>query len=263
MFVAGKRLKAVKINTENNKRNNRVKKFTVAALLGAIAVTTSAQAEVYQWQDELCDNRGEFDNTKYSAKQIENSHFVFDHLNSSNLNSFFPPMDIDDLDTLSMTDLETLTEEYKQVKHNVERLDVVPEAQRYKQQLIKSIDGEYKHNKLTILAYLEPIQAMRQSPLMCKQYIEPFFRNETAVQDKWQQLVEKRALTNSYAMSRYQDEKASNPAKYAKIDLITFGFGNCVNDQVYHADSEKTYIYRQQLNKIVFGESLTKVCAEP
>ncbi len=240
-----------------------MKALTLAAILVSIAVTTSTQAEVYQWQDDLCDIKGEFDSTKYSAKQIENSHFVLYHLNSSNLNSFFPPMDINALDKISMTDLETLTEEYKRVKHNVERLDVVPEAKVYKQQLIKSIDGEYKKDRLTILAYVEPIQAMRQSPLMCKQYLAPFFKNETAVQSKWQQLVKKRALSNSYAMSRYQKEKVSNPANYAKIDLITFGFGNCVNDQVYHADSEKSYIYLQQLNKTLFGKSLTMVCDEP
>ena len=32
-----------------------MKTMTVVALLAAIAVTTSTQAEVYQWQDELCD----------------------------------------------------------------------------------------------------------------------------------------------------------------------------------------------------------------
>ena len=98
---------------------------------------------------------------------------------------------------------------------------------------------------------------------MCKQYLAPFFKNESAVQSKWKQLVEKRALSNSYAMSRYQDEKASNPAKYAKIDLITFGFGNCVNHQSYHADSEKVFKDSQKLNKILFGKSMTMVCDEP
>ena len=237
--------------------------ITVAAMLALMTVTTIAQAEVYKWQDELCDIKGDFDNKKYSAKEIKNSHFVLEGLTSANLNSFFPPMNIEDLDKVSIKDLERLTEEYKQVKNNVERLDVVPEAKAYKQQLLQSIEGEYKKERLTILAYVDPIQAMRQSPLMCKQYLEPFFKDQTAVQNKWQQMVEKRALSNSYAMSRYQEEKANDPANYAKIDLITFGFGNCVNNQRYHAGSEVVLRNQQKLNKTLFGKSLTMVCEEP
>ena len=240
-----------------------MKVVTVAALLASMAVVNSAQAEVYKWQDELCDIQGNFDHKKYSAKQIKNSHFVLEGLTSANLNSFVPPMNIEDLDKVSNKDLERLTKEYKQVKNNVERLDVVPEAKVYKQQLLQSIEGEYKKERLTILAYVDPIQAMRQSPPMCKQYLEPFFKDESAVQNKWQQMVEKRALSNSYAMSRYQEEKTSNPAKYAKIDLITFGFSNCVNNQRYHADSEIVLRNQQKLNKTLFGKSLTMVCEEP
>lgn len=240
-----------------------MKVVTVAALLASMAVVNSAQAEVYKWQDELCDIQGNFDHKKYSATQIKNSHFVLEGLTSANLNSFVPPMNIEDLDKVSNKDLERLTKEYKQVKNNVERLDVVPEAKVYKQQLLQSIEGEYKKERLTILAYVDPIQAMRQSPPMCKQYLEPFFKDESAVQNKWQQMVEKRALSNSYAMSRYQEEKASNPAKYAKIDLITFGFGNCVNNQRYHAGSEVVLRNQQKLNKTLFGKSLTMVCEEP
>ena len=237
--------------------------MTVVAILASMIVTTIAQAETYKWQDELCDIQGNFDHKKYSAKQIKNSHFVLEGLTRANLNSFFAPMDIEDLDKVSIKDLERLTEEYKQVKNNVERLDVVPEAKAYKQQLLQSIEGEYKKERLTILAYVDPIQAMRQSPPMCKQYLEPFFKDQTAVQNKWQQMVEKRALSNSYAMSRYQEEKANDPTNYAKIDLITFGFGNCVNNQRYHAGSEVVLRNQQKLNKTLFGKSLTMVCEEP
>lgn len=252
-----------------------MKVITVAALLTLMTVTTIAQAEVYQWQNDLCDMQGEFDNKKYSAKQIKNSHFVLEHLTSSNLESFFSPMDIKALDKISMTDLKTLTEEYKQVKRDVEQLDVVLEAKGYQQQLLKSIDGEYKTNKLTILAYLNPQEALKQSPKMCKTYLEPFLQNKTAVQNRWQQFVaekiqEQADITDdggqyyrNLAIKRYQKEKANNPAKYAKIDLVTFGFGNCVNDQIYHADSEKVFKDSQELNKTLFGKSLKMVCEEP
>ena len=252
-----------------------MKAFTVAAIFASMAVTTIAQAQVYKWEIDLCDMKGNFDSKKYTAKQIKNSHFVLEGLTRTNLNSFFSPMDIEALDKLSMKDLDKLTEEYKQVRDTVEKMSVVPEAKAYKPELLKTIGGEYKQNKLTILAYLNPSEALKQSPPMCKTYIEPFLQNETAVQNRWKQFVEEKIqkqadLTDdggkyyrSLATERYQREKASNPAKYAKIDLVTFGFSNCVNEQVYHADSEKVFSNQQKLNKTLFGKSLTMACEEP
>ena len=252
-----------------------MKAITVAALLASMAVTTIAQAQTYQWEDDYCSYKGDFDSKKYTAKQIKNSYFVLDGLTRTNLNSFFPPMSIEALDKLSMKDMDLLTEEYKQAKSDAEKLSVVPEAKGYKQELLKSIDGEYKVNQLTILAYLNPSEALKQSPQMCKQYIEPLLQNETAVQNRWKKFVEEHiqeqgqhgaeqlASYRKVAMTRYQEEKASNPSKYARINLVTFGFSNCVNEQVYHADSEKVFSNQQKLNKTLFGKSFKQTCSEP
>ena len=240
-----------------------MKAMTIAAMLASMIVTNIAQAEIYKWQDELCDIKGSFDNKKYNAKQIKNSHFMLNNLNTVQLNSFSSPMNPSDIDKVSTTDITNLDKEYESLKGKVQQLEVVPAAQTYKRELLKSIEGEYVHDKLSILAYSDPIQAMRLSPPICKQYIAPFFKNEAAVQRKWEQLVEKRALSNNYAMSHYQEQKASDSANYAKINLLTYGFGNCVNDQIYHADSQKVFSNYNQLNKTIFGKSITMVCDEP
>ncbi|KRG33892.1 MULTISPECIES: hypothetical protein [unclassified Psychrobacter] len=252
-----------------------MKAMIITAIFVSMTVTTIVQAEVYKWQDELCDIKGDFNNKKYTAKQIKNSHLVLDRLTRLNLESFSSPMSVDALDKLSMKDLDVSTEEYKQVKRDTERLDVVPEAKGYKRNLLKTIDAEYEKDRLVILGYLNPSEALKQSPQMCKNYIEPFMQNEAAVQNRWKQFVEEQILeTSEYgadeleryrkiATQRYQEEKVSSSAKYARINLITFGFGNCVNDQVYHADSEKVFKDSQALNKTLFGKSLTMVCEEP
>ena len=42
-----------------------MKAMTIAAILTAMTVTNIARAEIYKWQDELCDMQGNFDNKKY------------------------------------------------------------------------------------------------------------------------------------------------------------------------------------------------------
>lgn len=252
-----------------------MKAVTVVALLASMAVTTVAQAQTYKWEDDYCSMKGDFDSKKYTAKQIKNSHFVLEGLNRLNIEGFVSVGDIDTLDRLSMKNIDTLTEEYKQVKDNVERLNVVPEAKGYKQELLKTIDGEYERNRLTLLAYLNPSEALKQSPKMCKTYIEPFLQSEKAVQTRWKQLVEEQiqeqgeygaeqlASYRKIATKRYQQEKASNPAKYAKMDLVRLGYGNCVNNQAYRADSDRVYSDTQKLNKTLFGKSFKQMCDEP
>lgn len=247
----------------------------IATLIIAIAATHNAQAQSYQWEDDFCEYKGDFNNKKYSAKQIENSHLILNRLNGLNLSSFFPPMTIDALDKLSTKDMDILTQEYNQVKNQIKQFDVVPEARSYQQELLKTVDGEYQVNQLTILAYLNPSAALKQSPQMCKNYIEPLLQSDMAVQSRWKQFVEEgiqeqaqygAEQAKSYRSSatlRYQEQKASNPAKYAKINLITFGFGNCVNAQSYRTDSEVVFTNLQQLNETLFGKSFAQMCYEP
>ena len=252
-----------------------MKAMTIAAMFASMTVTNIAQAEIYKWQDELCDIKGSFDNKKYSAKQIKNSHFMLNNLNTVQLNSFSSPMNPSDIDKVSTTDITNLDKEYESIKGKVQQLEVVPAAQTYKRELLKSIEGEYVHDKLTILAYSDPIQAMRLSPPICKQYLAPFFESEAAVQVKWQEFVEEQIQEQarissdngkSYrvlATQRYQEEKASDPENYAKTNLLNYGFSNCVNDQIYHADSQQVFSNYNQLNKTIFGKSISMVCDEP
>ncbi len=252
-----------------------MKAYTVIAVSALLTITTSAQAEVYKWQDELCDMQGDFDEQKYSAEQIKNSHNVLDRLTRLNLKSISPPMNIKELNNTFMDDLRALIAEYKQVKSDVEQLDVVPEAQQYKQQLLKSIDGEYDKNRLMLMAHVNPIVAIDQSPPMCKHYIESFLDDETAVQNEWKQLIKDRIQQRSRydksrlqpyldtEMGRYKRQKTLNAYKYARINLVALGFSDCVNRQVYRADSQIAFDNYDQLNKTLFGESLTMVCSEP
>ncbi|MCG3809944.1 hypothetical protein I3252_10675 [Psychrobacter sp. Ps4] len=252
-----------------------MKRYSLIAVSVLLTVSSIATAEVYKWQDELCDIKGSFDNKKYTANQIKNSHFMLNNLNTVQLNSFSSPVNPSDIDKVSTTDITNLDKEYELLKGKVQQLEVVPAAQTYKRELLKSIEGEYVHDKLTILAYVDPVQAMRLSPPICKQYLAPFFKDEAAVQVKWKEFVEEEIQEQvrissdngkSYrvlATQRYQEEKASDPENYAKTNLLTYGFSNCVNDQIYHADSQKVFSNYNQLNKTIFGKSISMVCEEP
>lgn len=249
--------------------------MTIAAIFASIAFTTSAQAQTYEWRSEmkLCQYQGDFDNNKYTAKQIENSHFVLNSLTRANLESFSEPMSNLFLDNISSKDPEVLTKEYKQAKRHVERLDIVPEAQTYKQQLLKTIDGEYKTAQLAILAYQNPSEALKQSPPMCQHYVEALLQDETAVQNKWQQVVEEKiqdkvrtgSLSDEFyrkiEMRDYQEQKSLSAYFYARNAIVSSGFYNCVESTAYRPELKTVSANYAKLNHKIFDGKYTAQCA--
>lgn len=252
-----------------------MKVMTVAALLASMAVTTIAQAQTYEWRSEMksCQYQGDFDNNKYTAKQIENSHFVLNSLTRANLESFSEPMSNTFSDNISSKDPEVLTKEYKQAKSNIEQLELVPEAQKYKQQLLKTIDGEYKTAQLAILAYRNPSKALKQSPPMCQHYVEALLQDETAVQNKWQQVIEetiqKQAQRGAMHLKahrlsetwKYEKQKNEDPAFYARNAIVSSGFYNCVKSTAYRPELKTVSANYAKLNHKIFDGKYTAQCA--
>ena len=253
-----------------------MKVVTTAILLASTAITTIAQAQTYEWRSEMefCQYQGDFDNNKYTAKQIENSHFVLNSLTRANLESFSEPMSNVLLDNISSKDPEVLTKEYKQAKRHVERLDIVPEAQTYKQQLLKTIDGEYKTAQLAILAYRNPSKALKQSPPMCQHYVEALLQDETAVQNKWQQVVEEKiqdkvrtsSLSDEFYRKRemrdYQEQKSLSAYFYARNAIVSSGFYNCVKSTAYRPELKTVSTNYAKLNHKIFDGKYTAQCAK-
>ncbi|WP_261863304.1 hypothetical protein [Psychrobacter sp. JCM 18900] len=161
-----------------------MKGLTTALIVASMAMTTIAQAQIYKWEDGYCRMQGDFDSKKYTAKQIENSHYVMNQLSTLNLEILSTPQSVTEMKQLSYGDVDALDKEYAQVKNDVEKLKVVPQAQTYKQDLLKSIEGEYTTNKLVLLAYVDPAEAIKKSPPICKTYIEPLLQSESAIQNR-------------------------------------------------------------------------------
>lgn len=244
-------------------------KITAAIALSISAAT--AQAQRYEWQDAICSLKGDFDGSKYTAAQIDDTREVFNRLTQVNLTSQTPNL-ATDIDSLSAQNLRALDKDYRQMRQHVSQLDVVPQAERFKKALLKDLSGEYNLNRLVLFAYLDPATALKQSPAVCRHYITPFLQNERAVQDKWAWHVEDRIQSQEklgnvgfreLAEARYQDEKQQDAARYAKHDLLSYGLNNCANNERYNMHYQEVFDSWQRVSKSLFGDSIQMVCDEP
>ncbi len=61
-------------------------------------------------------------------------------------------------------------------------------------------------------------------------------------------------------MDKYRTEKETDASFYARKDLISYHFNNCLVDIGYRPDSEAVFADSQKLNKSLFGKSFKEMC---
>ena len=252
-----------------------MKVVTTAILLASTAITTIAQAQTYEWEEALCSYKGEFNSKKYTAKQVDNSYQMLNQFSSSNLDGLRVPQTNAQLHQMSYSDVTALDIEYLQVKNNIENLHIVPQTQPYKQALLKTIEGEYTASRLTLLAYVDPAEAIKQSPAMCTTYIEPLLQSDSAIQNRWRQAVDDdiQEQVTDYAdypdlilserdrvMQRYEEDKAENAYLKARNNLISYRFYNCVKSTVYYPSVDEMSMYSHKLSASLFGSNYEQDC---
>lgn len=140
--------------------------------------------------------------------------------------------------------------------------------------MLKTIDGEYKTAQLAILAYRSPSKALKQSPPMCQHYVEALLQDETAVQNKWQQVVEEniqdKVRTGSLSdefyrkmeMRDYQEQKSLSAYFYARNAIVSSGFYNCVKSTAYRPELKTVSANYAKLNHKIFDGKYTAQCAK-
>lgn len=131
--------------------------------------------------------------------------------------------------------------------------------------------------KKILTTVINPAKAVEQSPAICKSYIEPLLQSETAIQNRWYQAVEEgiKEIAKNYAddpelvksqrelfMDKYRTEKETDASFYARKDLISYHFNNCLVNAFYNPELENIDAESQKLDESIFGKSFKEMCYE-
>jgi hypothetical protein len=208
---------------------NNIKQSTVAA-------DTLAS---YTWTDELCEYTGKYDPKTYSLELIRNTYQLWSSYAGKTLEngrSVFKPADIAQLD------LKALANEYTEKKAGLEKLKVIdaPFWNTLKKQLLQQLDDEYELDKIEMQAFEDPsVLLNNRFSKACERFSTALNSTDTSVLfSTWKSFVEELKAKNGSPeayMERFY-EKYNSPERlvYAKIDLLTFGWGNCANEIAFH-----------------------------
>jgi len=197
----------------------------------------------FTWTDEACEYTGNYNPQTYSPDLIKNTYKLWSSYSGNTLENgrpVFQPSDIAKLD------LKALTNEYIDKKTHLEKLKIInaPFWNTLKKQLLQQLKDEYELNKIEIQAFDDPTVLLNNRfSKSCERFVTALNSTDTSVLlTTWKSFCEERKTKNGSPetfMAKFY-EKYNSPQKlvYAKIDLLTFGWGNCANDNTFHVEDD-------------------------
>lgn len=220
---------------------------TLKATALPVPKATPASQHTFSWQDDVCTSTGTFPIGAYSQRQLRDTYtLVTGYQLATNPFPFYLRNYTDDYFTKAT---RTLRHEHDSLAAVLRGLEVVPTPfwQKIKQLREQELAEDYAYNQAAIQGYFQPDTWLHNPyAAACPEYAAALASTDTALVIKvWQRLVEEEKQHNGIPEQLAADfkQQATSPQRllYGKTHIMTFGWGNCANDQRKYNDLANQY----------------------
>ncbi|TDO73253.1 hypothetical protein EV143_106195 [Flavobacterium chryseum] len=219
-------------------------------------------AAIFNWATESCENTGTFDPKKYTKEELKNTYDLWFTFSTAKLQTQTNAYFIEDVNKLDATKLFL---EYINQKALLNRKVVsTPFWNKLKTQRLRELEEEYLLKKITIEAYSDPTVLLNNKySAKCSEYVQALASNDTIELLKaWRNIVEVQKSKNGYPEKVIEEYNKKYNSKdhllYAQMELMTYGWFNCANDQIKWIGEDDTM--REEFDKIFI--TIKKECNE-
>ena len=204
-------------------------------------------SNLFKFTTEVCENTGKFEKKLYTKSQIEGAYFLWFEFSGLTSNFIKTP---DDIKKLNLTNL---VNEYNGKLNYLENLKTVNNNfwKSLKIQRIRELNEEFEAKKIHILAYTDSKYLLQNRfSEHCKKYVSILnSENKSSIVKEWANLKETQKKNNSNPESlelKFQNQVNSNDKLvFAKINLIEFGWWNCINEMIFRVNDDNENIRKQ------------------
>lgn len=201
----------------------------------------------FSWEDDVCLNVGYFPAGRYTEQQLRDTRVLVTFpFASSSYNESVHRIEQLHPDSIGAR-LQRLERQHRQEQAALQALQVVP--LRYWQNLKKLRLGEeaefYQMSKLMLEAYLVPrLLLTAPGASKCQRYVQALASADTLpLLQAWREQVDEHKKNNGapqYLEDKYQQQYASpDRLRYARLDLMLYGWWNCANHHRQYVDIEE------------------------
>lgn len=216
----------------------------IIAVLSLGNLFAAAQLKKYRWDTELCTFEGVYGAGKFTPKQLENTRRLYSTLDFE-MDTFnatvFKYEDVGKLRTA-----ESLETEYRKKAEALRNLEIVntPYWTQYKQRKIESLERQYELARVSAAAYRKPatLKELKYADACVAKFADPLIAGGDDLLKIWGELnLEQRRKNSDPERVRREFEAqmaSADRLNYARVEVTTFGWWNCVNAEIDRGDSD-------------------------
>ena len=241
-----------------------MKKISAFFIFLVLASSAFAQVRTFKWSSEMCDFTGTYDSKKYSAVELENTRRLF----SYDLNLTYHPS-VFKYEDIAKIDLTELEKDYAAKSAELKTMKIVkfPFWETVRQNKLKELEQTYRHRKAISLAYTNPkvLREYTAAPACNAKYVEPLIAGGESFYKVWLDVnMESRSKNSDPArLKREFEVQMASPdrAKYALVEVMGFGWGNCSNEFIEYDEGASDGTYLKEFKKLF--TRVRESCEEP
>ena len=219
-------------------------------------VAARKAVQTFTWQDDVCENTGTFAVGAYTQRQLQDTHQL---VIGFPLTTTVVPFQLNRYnDAFFTAAARHLTHEHDSLVALLRGLQVVasPYWQNIKRLRELELAEEYALSHATLEGYFHPASWLSNAYYApCAEYATALASTDSAVVvSAWRKLVDAQKVNNGSPERLEAEFKAqlASPERmrYAKVALMTFGWGNCANDQRKYSGLTDNYPLSARFSKL-------------
>lgn len=237
--------------------------LTFVSLL--ITASVWAQGAKFRWETEMCLFEGTFDTRRYTRRQLENTYQMW-YGREYDMETFYATVfKLEDFAKLRTA--ASLDAEYARKSAALKALDIVntPFWKQFRAKKLIELERDYRLARASAQAFQNPA-ALREvtfADACVQRFAPPLEAGGDALLAIWREVnMDLRAKNSDPERVRREFEAqlaSADKFKYAQIEVITFGWWNCVNERIERReDWDEIYKNYEKLFK-----NIKKDCEEP
>lgn len=212
--------------------------------------------QTFTWEDDVCENIGSFPAGAYTQRQLRDTYQL---ITGFQLATRVVPFQLRQYnDAFFQQAARHLTREHDSLAARLHGLQVVPTPYWQKIKRLRELElaEEYALSHATLEGYFQPASWLSNAYYaQCAEYATALASTDSAVVIRaWRKLIDAQKATNGNPerLEAAFNAQLASPKRmrYAKVDLMTFGWSNCANAQRKYNDLAGTYPLTNEFAKL-------------
>ncbi len=239
-------------------------KILLTIILILCGTAAFAQTKKFLWTTELCEFEGTYDAKKYTEAQLKNTLKLFT-VGSFDIETEATVWKYEEIKKLNVAALD---KEYESKSTALKKLGIVKSAywESLRERKLKELKQVYDLSRLTMLGYDEPAKLKEAAfaEACVAKFANPLINGGDELLTTWRAVSEDTRRNNGDSeriKKIFEAEYDSRDKyKYARIEVMSFGFWNCANALIEREEYDGTH---EEEFKKLFKRTGTIACDEP